>query len=243
MPCTCGPSCACKDGDCGCATGKCGCASGACAAKASAGCPCGPTCKCDNGSCGCATGRCCSMVNFPRMRSSTAHPLARGCFLSRGKHPAAAAWMPKRALSQSNVALPVSTQVRLRRLLPQVAVHDAVLGRPRHGRRRPRDGRHHRHDLCQDEVKLKPEGSGTVSGHRRGCSGLTPVCRAMASSGHCEAMVAVASLALSAQMRHGRVSATAPDIRDGALLALLWTAAVRPRESALSGRCVVCAVC
>ena len=53
--------------------------------------------------------------------------------------------------------LPVSTQVRVRRLLPQVAVHDAVIGRPRHGRRRPRDGRHHRHDLCQDEVKLKPE--------------------------------------------------------------------------------------
>ena len=102
------------------------------------------------------------------MRSHTAHPLARGCFWSRAKPPAAAAWMPKRALSrQSNVtdALPVSTQVRVRRLLPQVAVHDAVLGRPRHGRRRPRDGRHHRHDLCQDEVKLKPEGA--VSGHRR----------------------------------------------------------------------------
>ena len=65
----------------------------------------------------------------------------------------------------SPMPLPVSTQVRVRRLLPQVAVHDAVLGRPRHGRRRPRDGRHHRHDLCQDEVKLKPEGA--VSGHRR----------------------------------------------------------------------------
>ena len=57
----------------------------------------------------------------------------------------------------SPTPLSVSTQVRVRRLLPQVAVHDAVLGRPRHGCRRPRDGRHHRHDLCQDEVKLKPE--------------------------------------------------------------------------------------
>ena len=29
----------------------------------------------------------------------------------------------------------------------------AVLGRARHGRRRPRGGRRHRHDLGQDEVK------------------------------------------------------------------------------------------
>mmetsp|Transcript_61316 Transcript_61316/g.147674 ORF Transcript_61316/g.147674 Transcript_61316/m.147674 type:complete len:99 (-) Transcript_61316:67-363(-) len=69
MPCTCGPGCACTDGDCGCATGKCGCASAKCSAKASARCPCGPTCKCDNGSCGCATGKCACDSSCPKSPS------------------------------------------------------------------------------------------------------------------------------------------------------------------------------
>ena len=166
MPCTCGPGCACTDGDCGCSTGKCGCASGRCPAKASAGCPCGPTCKCDNGSCGCATGKCCSMVEYPRT-GPCEHPPPT-CLSGTASGPerrAAAAWIPRRAVAVLKcspappMSLPLSTQVRVRLLLPQVAVHDAVPGRARHGRRRPRGGRYHRHELGQDEVKLKPEGT------------------------------------------------------------------------------------